>query len=243
MPACAGRRMRETGAPGARLLGRRAGIGVGVGLVLTALAIGWLGEFSDLDLLLADQVFDTAAGVFPWRHAWLTETFNHLILKGLFTLAALAVIGAALVDRRDALARLRLRVVALAAVLVPLAISLLKQASVSHCPWDLARYGGSQPYLRLFDALPAGVAAGHCMPAGHASSALWLTACAVLWLPASPGKAGMALLVALGVGAATGWLQQMRGAHFLTHTLWSMWIGCAIVYSLILALQPYSGKR
>jgi membrane-associated PAP2 superfamily phosphatase len=40
------------------------------------------------------------------------------------------------------LTRMRLRALALAAVAVPLVISLLKRASSSHCPWDLARYGG-----------------------------------------------------------------------------------------------------
>ncbi|UUZ57577.1 hypothetical protein LP419_13670 [Massilia sp. H-1] len=29
-----------------------------------------------------------------------------------------------------------------------------------------------------------------------------------------------------------GWIQQLRGAHFLTHTLWSMWIACALVITV-----------
>jgi len=29
-----------------------------------------------------------------------------------------------------------------------------------------------------------------------------------------------------------GWMQQLRGAHFLTHTLWSIWIAVLIVYLL-----------
>ena len=44
------------------------------------------------------------------------------------------------------------------------------------------------------------------------------------------------------VGAASGWLQQMRGAHFLTHTLWSMWISCAIVLGVTLALQRHAAR-
>jgi len=26
-----------------------------------------------------------------------------------------------------------------------------------------------------------------------------------------------------------GWVQQMRGAHFLSHTLWSLWVSWAVV--------------
>jgi membrane-associated PAP2 superfamily phosphatase len=37
--------------------------------------------------------------------------------------------------------------------------------------------------------------------------------------------------------ATVGYLQQLRGAHFMTHTLWSIWIACTIVVALIAALQ------
>jgi len=236
----------------ARLLAGRSGALLAALLVLTAPAIAWIGQYSDIDLRLADWLYDAGAHVFPWRDAWLAATFNHVILKALSTLAALVFIGAAVLDlarpraRRDALARLRLRVVAACALLVPLTVSLLKRASVSHCPWDLARYGGTQPYLRLFDALPAGVEAGHCLPAGHASGSLWLVALAVYWLPAcSPHRRGAlpVALMALAYGGASGWLQQMRGAHFLTHTLWSMWIACTIVLGVIFVLQWQAARR
>lgn len=164
-------------------------------------------------------------------------------LKDLLSAAAVGVILTAMLDfwrpRRtlDRLARLRLRVVALSALLVPLVISLLKQASVAHCPWDLARYGGTEPYLRLFDALPFGVQAGHCLPAGHASSALWLLSLCVYWLPLRIRTARGVAAAALAFGGAVGWMQQLRGAHFLTHTLWSTWLACAIVFLLVLVLQ------
>ncbi len=212
-------------------------------LIMGALAIFWLGRYSDIDLALADMLYDASNHSFPWQHAWLTETFSHVILKWLLMLMALGFVGYALSDavrpvtRLDALNRLRLRVVALSAVLVPLVISLLKQASSSHCPWDLARYGGEQPYVRIFEALPLDAVPGHCLPAGHASSALWLLSLAVYWLPARRRAAQLAAAMGIIFGAMVGFLQQMRGAHFLTHTLWSIWIACAIVSVTILALQ------
>lgn len=218
-------------------------------LGLTGLVILWIGRATNIDLILADAVYDTATGTFPWRNAWLTETFSHVILKGLLTLAAAWFILNAARDLwrprpgRDALDRLRLRVVGLSAVLVPLVISMLKRASVSHCPWDLARYGGDQPYLRLFDALPLGVPAGHCLPAGHASSALWLVALCVYWLPSRPGAARRVAALALLLGGLVGWMQQLRGAHFLTHTLWSTWIACAVVLAIVAGLQWLPRRR
>jgi membrane-associated PAP2 superfamily phosphatase len=225
------------------LLGARQAAIACAWLCVTGLAILWIGRATNIDLMLADAVYDTASGAFPWRHAWLTDTFSHVILKGLLTLAAAWFILAAARDlwrprlARSALDRLRLRVVALSAVLVPLVISMLKQASVAHCPWDLARYGGTEPYLRLFDALPLGVPAGHCLPAGHASTALWLVSLCVYWLPSRPGAARRVALLALLLSGLVGWMQQLRGAHFLTHTLWSIWIACAVVLVIVAGLQ------
>ena len=227
----------------ATLLSAHAIRRLAVMLAACALAIQWLGRYTDLDLMLADAVFDAHRRVFPWRDAWLTVTFNHVIIKQFMMVLAVGVIGYALVDAcrpraaLGALGRVQLRIVALSAVLVPAVTSTLKQLSASHCPWDLVRYGGEQPYVRLFGAFPAGAAPGQCLPAGHASSALWLVALAVCWLPARPTRARAAALLAIGAGATVGYLQQLRGAHFMTHTLWSIWIACTIVVALVATRQ------
>lgn len=237
---CAG---RATLLP-ARALWRLAGL-----LAAAALVILWLGHSTDLDLRLADAAFDARLGAFPWKHAWLAETFNHVILKWLLTLLAAGFIGLAAFDALSprlglgALGRLQLRIVALAAILAPAVTSTLKQLSWSHCPWDLLRYGGAHPYVRLFGAFPANTFPGQCLPAGHASSALWLVALAVFWLPARSSRALRAALLAIGFGATVGYLQQLRGAHFMTHTLWSIWIACAIVCALIAVLQGRTPER
>lgn len=224
------------------LLGRRAIAGIALALACAVPLLLYLGWYSDTDLWLADMVFDRTQMLFPWRDAWLADTFNHRILKGLLAASAVLVIAMAAADARyryrwlDGM-RLRLRVVALSALAVPLVISLLKQVSDSHCPWDLARYGGAQPYVRLFESLPAGAVPGHCLPAGHASSALWLLSISAFWLPRRPGRATLAGSAALAAGLAVGWLQQLRGAHFLTHTLWSAWIAVAVVTAITAALQ------
>lgn len=213
---------------------RRANLGVLSVLLAIPLLLSLMAWRTDWDLLLADAAFSRQTNGFPWRHAWLTEQFNHVILKRLFTLAALAFVAAAVWDlfsprRWSWLRRFQLRVVALSAIAVPLAISIMKQMSDSHCPWDLQRYGGSEPYVRLFEALPAGLAQGQCMPAGHASSALWMLSIAVFFVPRRLTRSAVVLAFFLALGLAVGWLQQLRGAHFLSHTLWSAWVALTIV--------------
>ncbi|NHZ66423.1 phosphatase PAP2 family protein [Massilia genomosp. 1] len=208
----------------------------------SALAIGWINAFTDLDLILAQAMFDPASGTFPWRHAWFAETVSHVWAKAALLTLAGGMVLTALFDLLWPRAawttpfRLRLRVVALSALLAPSWISALKYMSTSHCPWDLALFGGSETYVRLFQSALPYASLGHCMPAGHASSALWLVSLAVFWLPHRPRTALRVGAAMLGLGFALGWMQQLRGAHFLTHTLWSMWWTCLIVSLLYLFL-------
>ena len=207
-------------------------------LVVAAIAILWIGAYTDLDRALADAMFDPLARRFPWRHAWWAERFAHEIVKQVLTAIGVGAMVATAWDlmSRNRLPpwwRLRLRIIALSALLVPLAIALLKQASGSHCPWDLEIYGGVQPYVRLLDPMPAGVKAGHCLPGGHVSSALWMVSFCVFWLPHRPRVAFACAAGMLAFGFELGWVQQLRGAHFLTHTLWSMWIASAIIAGLM----------
>lgn len=208
-------------------------------LLLSALLILWLGQATDIDLRLADWFYDRSSHSFPWHDSWFAAVFVHLWLKYACIGIGVAVMAVCLVDLLrplraiSPLRRAQIRVVALSAVVVPMVISLLKHHSALHCPWDIDRYGGAAPYLRLLERIPHGWHAGHCFPAGHASSALWLAAFAVFWLPRQPGKALTVFCCGLGVGLFLGWVQQMRGAHFLTHTLWSAWIASALILLLI----------
>lgn len=201
-------------------------------LLLAALAILWLGEFTDLDMLLARAAWDPVLGDFPWRHAWLAETVGHHLLRNLCVAAGAGVIGAVLYDLRfaafSAWMRLRMRVLALCAILVPLSVSVAKHSSALSCPWDLKAFNGTQPYFRLLDAVPHGAVAGHCWPGGHASGFLWMLGIVVFWLPHRPRRAAVVAAMVLAAGLGVGWIQQLRGAHFLSHTLWSMWIASAL---------------
>lgn len=229
-------------------------MGLGTILVISgvlagsALVILWLGWHTDIDLWLADRAFDSSRMAFPWRDAWLADNFNHGFLKAALTALGVAIIAMVLVDlirpmrQLGGLTQLRLRVVAMSAALVPLMTSLLKQSSNAHCPWDLSRYGGTQPYVRLFESLPSGAIAGHCLPAGHASTSLWLIAFAVFWLPQDRRTAAGVAAAGMAVGIAMGWMQQLRGAHFLTHTLWSVWVAVLVV-SVTTVLMDASARR
>lgn len=210
-------------------------------LILLGLAscILFIGQYTDLDIAIADFYFDPHQGVFPWDKTWFGRDLMHGYVKNVIVWIGYLIIAATLIDllvpikRLTSIGRARLRIVALSAVLEPLLITTLKQSSNMHCPWGVDRFGGSHPFLRLLDVVPANWEAGHCSPAGHASTAMWLSALAVLWLPNNPRRAALVFLAGIGAGFTLGWVQQMRGQHFLTHTLWTAWLSSAVVIALI----------
>lgn len=208
-------------------------------LLLTALVLLAIGQFTDIDLILADWHFDPVRQAFPWDNTWFGRNFMHGWVKNIVVWSGFLLMAASLSNlifafpKFDPLARARLWVLTLTAALEPLLVRSLKSASALHCPWGVDRYGGSEPFLRLLDAIPAGWNYGHCFPAGHASAGMWLMALAVLWLPNSPKKALLGYLGGLSFGLALGWVQQMRGQHFLTHTLWTAWLSSALLLALI----------
>lgn len=221
-----------------------------VGLfVIVPVLLLLLENYTDIDLRLADIYFDPVRRVFPLEHAWLTEIFGHLFLRRVLIGLGASVVLLCIWDavrplrRLNALRRMQLRTLAISAALVPATVSALKHFSATHCPWDLQRYGGTEPYVRLLDAVPASMHPGNCFPGGHASGALWLVALAVFWLPHRPRMAALAGAAMLSFGFAVGWLQQARGAHFLSHTLWSMWIACAIVVLLSRGMMCFSAAH
>ena len=217
-----------------------------LGLLTAPIVILLLGQYSDLDLVLADFLFDPVTRKFPWRHAWLTDAFGHVMLKKvLIAMAGIPLLLCAWdmvrpMAKWSSWFRLRMRVVALSALCIPLSVSTFKALSSSHCPWDIERYGGTAPYIRLLESLPESMAPGHCLPAGHATSALWLVSIALFWWPHRPRAALLVGFMLLFLGFGIGWMQQMRGAHFLSHTLWSMWIAAIMVIILFIALKQFS---
>jgi membrane-associated PAP2 superfamily phosphatase len=189
-------------------------------LCLLALLIGW--DLSGLDLPLA-QLFGGPEG-FALREDWWLTTVMH---EGARTLSWLLVLALCLGVwwpwlwlRRIAQAQ-RLQLV-VSALLGALLVSLLKGLSATSCPWDLAEFGGLarlMPHWAGFFVTDGG--SGHCFPAGHDSSGFAFLGGYFAFRSREPVLAWRWLLTAVLAGLVLGLAQQLRGAHFMSHTLWS----------------------
>jgi len=203
-----------------------------------ALALLLLFEATDLDRLVSDRLYDPVAGGFPLRHDWFLEAVMHRGAKiALYITGAgvLAGLGLSFVRPRLAPVRRALLFLVLALGLGPGAVAALKVATDKHCPWDLERYGGSLPYVRLLDAHPDGLPPGRCFPGGHAAGGFaWMS----LWFVLrrrQPRLARVALAAGFAIGMALGFGRMIQGAHFLSHNLWAAWV-CWVVALLLYAL-------
>ncbi|HKU14701.1 MAG TPA: phosphatase PAP2 family protein [Steroidobacteraceae bacterium] len=120
----------------------------------------------------------------------------------------------------------------IAAVLSVGVVGLLKTVTNVDCPWDLVPFGGRFPFVELFADRPDALRAGHCFPAAHASSGYALLALYFVFRERRPALARLGLALGLLAGLTFGIAQQARGAHFVSHDVWSAFIVWTITLSV-----------
>jgi membrane-associated PAP2 superfamily phosphatase len=208
--------------------------------LLAALSLLTVLEFTNTDLHLADRWFALEGGTWTWRDHWLAYDVIHHHGKQLVIALGLGVLAMiALSYRCTGLRRWRLPMTYLLTgmALLPALIAWSKRISPVACPWDLVRYGGATEYLRTFKHAFGLSGTGHCFPSGHASGGFALLA---LYFAAYlyARRPALFLLPGLLVGTVFALGQQARGAHFLSHDLWSLslcWFGAL---GLFLMFRP-----
>nr|WP_231731243.1 phosphatase PAP2 family protein [Lampropedia cohaerens] len=165
-------------------------------------------------------------GFYLAGNAWLSEWLHTGGRRALQLVAVILLVTACRPWgpwRRFARSELRWAIgTALACALL---VAVLKQASQTSCPWDLHAFGGSAAYVPHWRPGNDG-GPGRCFPAGHAAGAFALFSYYFLLASHKPTRraAWICLVAVCALGAAFGLAQQLRGAHFTSHTLWSAWL-------------------
>ena len=118
---------------------------------------------------------------------------------------------------------------------------VLKEVTNVDCPWDLAGFGGQNPYVPLFDDRPEGLKHAACFPGAHSSSGFALLAVFFALRRRARTASRVAFGVAIAIGVIFSFGQEARGAHFLSHDLTSAalsWLLLVFLYSKMLAPKP-----
>lgn len=207
-------------------------------LLITGLALGGLTfwDSTSLDIALARAVGGPEG--FPFRDSWV---LNHVLHDGARRLAWVLVTVLALsvwwpmgpLRRLDLPSLVQLAVTPL---LVSFCVSALKWFSLTSCPWDLNLFGGWARYASHWSTLADG-GSGHCFPAGHASAGFAFIGGYFVFRNVAPATARIWLQASLASGFVLGIAQQVRGAHFMSHTLWTAFVSWCVAFALDAAMQ------
>lgn len=205
-----------------------------------------------VDFALSNFWYQLQGQSWTLQHHWLTEdvlhqgvrTLNQLLIAALLLHFVLRlglqqyrrVRGQTAANRASSWTSSRQQ--AHGRLLLSLTLSLAGVAIIKHslpmdCPWDLQAFGGTQTFTGLFASWPANRAPNACFPAGHASIGFAWLGLYFFCLQLYPALARPVLLLSLTLGFGLGLVQQLRGAHFISHDItsaawcWSMACLCA----------------
>lgn len=215
-----------------------------IGLLLCGLLFTWIARDGALDFRLAHLFFDSATHSFPLRISDALDFWGHTVLK-LFTvwilvIAAVVLVVSNWVESLKPWRRALFLFVVMAACAAYL-VQTLKGASVHSCPWDINTFGGSAQWFPLFGPIGAMSGPGLCWPGGHASGGFAVMAGYFALRDSKPKLARLILIFSLAIGALMSVVQMARGAHFLSHNLWSMWlvwVTCFVIDALMRLILP-----
>ncbi len=217
-----------------------------IGLSIAGLFLIWLSNNGALDFWITNQFFDSVTQTFPFQNSPFLEKVGHTFLKNLtafFLIAGILLsIASNVVSVLLPLKRPLLNFCLMAAASA-LSISFLKSTSVHACPWDLQMYGGQAPWLALFADVLETNNPGHCWPGGHASGGFALVAGYFAFRVDRPCWARIFLILGFVFGSVMSFVQIMRGAHFLSHNLWTLWFVWSICFGFDAVLRFIAEKQ
>jgi membrane-associated PAP2 superfamily phosphatase len=204
-------------------------------ILLTGLCIALtiaLFETTQIDLRVQDRFYDPVRGWRIDRDARMPRLIFYQspkVILGVFIIGLLVcIIAPAAISAHLPLSRKDAGFLLTCVVVTPITAWFLKKMTGVLYPCYVDRYGGKEPYRTLLESIPrvAGRVRGRGFPAAHCSGAFALMALYFVM----PGPARW---LGLGVGLAAGWIvgtyQMLKGVHYLSHTIVTMFLAWAII--------------
>jgi membrane-associated PAP2 superfamily phosphatase len=210
------------------------------GLVVSGLLFAYIAHSGTFDFWVSQHFFDPVANNFPMEKNRTLFFLGHTVLKKITVVGWILCIPLAIastwVQRLRPWRGALWTFVVMAGATAQL-VQSLKGASVHACPYDLAMYGGKEMWFPLFDAVANVVHKGQCWPGGHASAGFGIIAGYFALRTQQPRWARWALITGLVLGSVMGAVQVVRGAHFISHNLWSLWLTWAMCFAIDAAMH------
>jgi membrane-associated PAP2 superfamily phosphatase len=200
-------------------------------------------ELNGWDVALSDRYFDAATGIFPLRNDAVFKRLLHdaanWVVRGVALAAVLLLVASFFLSMLITWRRTLVYLLLSMGISIG-SVALLKLHTTPACPWSVERYGGTAPHYGTANLrfVPMGEA-GRCWPSGHAAGGFSLLALYYAARARRSRVAPVALLLSFAFGCTLSWSQIARGAHFLSHNLWSL----SICWTTATILAWYMGIR
>ena len=200
-------------------------------------------EINDLDLIISRHFYNSNLHQWTYKNNWLASRIIHHY-GSLFTKIVIAVMFLGLLATRIKkefhIYSLPVAFLFIASILGPGIVIFLKNHTHIYCPWDLSVFGGSKPYIHLFDHVKPSLKVGHCFPAAHASGGFTFMSFYFFFILLNSRYKYHGLLFGLFLGLIYGFDQQIRGAHFLSHDLFAIaicWFSSVLLFFFFQRMQ------
>ena len=217
---------------------RRSRLRRDIAFLLAGLAaiVAW--DLTGLDLPIS-RLFGDAHG-FAWHDQWFAARVLHDGTRwAAWLLGGLLVVN---VWRPLPFARATSRPVRIWWVVTTLVavglIPLLKVVSLTSCPSSLAEFGGTARYVSHWAFGVADGGSGRCFPSGHATAAFCFIAGYFALRDSAPRSARRWLIATIAAGIVLAAVQVVRGAHYVSHSLWTAWWCWALAVASWHAVRP-----
>jgi membrane-associated PAP2 superfamily phosphatase len=194
-------------------------------------------EMTQIDVWLAGRFYNAELKLWPYREHWLTQTVLHKGGRYFVYVVGIGLLLFCLASYRSKsklyVYRRHLTYLVLASLAGPLFITYLKSHTHIYCPWDVVMFGGSKPHVKLFDPVDNTFSVGHCFPSGHSGLGFTFVSVYFFFLVVKPEYRYYGLLAGLVTGFIFGVNQEIRGAHFFSHDVFSLaicWFSSLILF-------------
>ena len=200
---------------------------------------------SSIDLLIQDHFynFETQQWILSINKEGITHFIFYDGIKRLLVLFAVFLLLALIFLRKNIWVKNNISgliIVLLSLMIVPFVVSTIKNVSNVACPKALTHYGGSVPYVAVFEAYPNNQKPAKkqlCFPAAHASGGFALLS--LFFLAQSIKRRKQAIFLALSIGWLMGGYKMLIGHHFLSHTVISMMLAWFLINIIAVVIKTY----
>jgi membrane-associated PAP2 superfamily phosphatase len=197
-----------------------------------------------LDSQLASYFF-SPSGLWVYRDNYILEKILH---KGgvLLVIGVLVFLIAWIVKvykkEHDKKLRDYLSFIVASSIITIFIVFLLKRSTTLPCPWDSVEFGGHLSIPPLWYLFSGTLPSAHCFPGGHSSGAYAFLSVYFGYTFIYGKRKIYALLPGLGAGIVFGMVQQIRGAHFMSHDFATILISILSSLITMLVYSNYNKK-